>query len=123
MRRPTLLELSQRLARRETTSRALVEESLARIADPTGEGVRTFLTVYADRSRAEADAIDAARAKREALPRFAGVPLAIKDLFDVAGEPTRAGSCATAEAPPATADAEAVALMREPASSSSARPT
>jgi len=112
MPRPTLLELSQRLARRETTSRALVEESLARIADPTGEGARAFLTVYADRSRAEADAVDAARAKGEALPRFAGVPVAIKDLFDVADEPTRAGSRAMAEAPPATADAETVALMR-----------
>jgi aspartyl-tRNA(Asn)/glutamyl-tRNA(Gln) amidotransferase subunit A len=112
MRRATLLELSQRLARRETTSRALVEESLARIADPTGEGARAFLTVYADRSRAEADAIDAARAKGEALPRLAGVPLSIKDLFDVAGEPTRAGSRANAKAPRATADAEAVALMR-----------
>ena len=112
MRRPTLLELSERLARRETTSRALVEESLARIADPTGEGARTFLTVYADRSRAEADAVDAARAKGEALPRFAGVPLAIKDLFDVAGEPTRAGSRAMAGAAPATADADAIALLR-----------
>jgi aspartyl-tRNA(Asn)/glutamyl-tRNA(Gln) amidotransferase subunit A len=111
MRRPTLLELSERLARRETTSRALVEESLARIADPTGEGARTFLTVYADRSRAEADAVDAARAKGEALPRFAGVPLAIKDLFDVAGEPTRAGSRAMAGAAPATADADAIALL------------
>ena len=45
MRRPTLLELSQRLVRRETTSRALVEESLQRIADPTGEGAQAFLTV------------------------------------------------------------------------------
>jgi aspartyl-tRNA(Asn)/glutamyl-tRNA(Gln) amidotransferase subunit A len=80
MRRPTLLELSQRLARRETTSRALVEESFAGIADPAGEGARAFLTAYADRSRAEADAVDAARARGEALP--------------------------------ATADAEAVVLMR-----------
>ena len=112
MRRPTLLELSLRLARGETTSRALIEEFLERIADPTGEGSRAFLTVYADRSRAEADAIDAARAKGEALPRFAGVPLAIKDLFDVAGESTRAGSRAAADAPPPAADAEAVGRMR-----------
>ena len=110
MKRPTLVELSLRLSRRETTSRALVEECLERIADPTGEGPRAFLTVYADRGRAEADAVDAARAKGDALPRFAGIPLAIKDLFDVAGEPTRAGSRAFAEAPPPAADAEAVAL-------------
>src|SRR5574337_1686431 len=113
MRRPTLAEISRRLATGTATSRALIEESLARIADPSGEGARTFLTVYADRARAEADAIDAARENGEALPRFAGIPLAIKDLFDLKGEPTRAGSKALADAPPAEADAEAVALVRE----------
>lgn len=113
MRRPTLAEISRRLASGTTTSRALIEESLARIADPSGEGARTFLTVYADRARAEADAIDAARKNGEALPHFAGIPLAIKDLFDVKGEPTRAGSKALADAPPAEADAEAVALTRK----------
>src|SRR5208282_3876828 len=71
-----------------------------------------FLTVYADRARAEADAVDAARTKGQTLPRFAGIPLSIKDLFDVAGEPTRAGSRALAGAPAAPADADAVALAR-----------
>ncbi len=112
MTQTTLIELSRRLARGETTSRALIEESLARIADPKGEGARAFLTVYADRARKEADFVDAARAKGEALPRFAGVPLSIKDLFDVAGEPTRAGSRALAGAPAAIADADAVARAR-----------
>jgi aspartyl-tRNA(Asn)/glutamyl-tRNA(Gln) amidotransferase subunit A len=74
MTHPTLNELSRRLARGETTSRALVEESLERIADPEGEGARAFLTVYAERARAEADAVDAARTKGAKLPRFAGVP-------------------------------------------------
>jgi aspartyl-tRNA(Asn)/glutamyl-tRNA(Gln) amidotransferase subunit A len=108
----SLIELSRRLAQAETTSRALVEESLARIADPEGEGARAFLTVYAERARAEADAVDAARKKGAALPPFAGVPLSIKDLFDVEGEPTRVGSRALLESPAARADAEAVALAR-----------
>ena len=112
MTQPTLIELSRRLAAGETTSRALIEESLRRIADPKGEGARAFLSVYAERARAEADAIDAARSKGAALPRFAGVPLSIKDLFDVKGEPTRAGSRALAEAPAALVDAEAVRLAR-----------
>ena len=112
MLRPTLIELSHRLASGDTTSRALVEASLGRIADPSGEGARAFLTVYAERARAEADAVDAARKRGEALPRFTGIPLAIKDLFDVEGEPTRAGSKALADAPPATADADVVARVR-----------
>jgi aspartyl-tRNA(Asn)/glutamyl-tRNA(Gln) amidotransferase subunit A len=112
MTQPTLIELSGRLAKRETTSRALIEESLARIADPKGEGARAFLSVHAERACAEADAIDAARSKGVSLPRFAGVPLSIKDLFDVEGEPTRAGSRALAGAPAALADAEAVKLAR-----------
>jgi aspartyl-tRNA(Asn)/glutamyl-tRNA(Gln) amidotransferase subunit A len=112
MTHPTLNELSLRLARGETTSRALIEESLARIADPAGEGARAFLTVYAERARAEADAVDAARTRGEAVPRFAGIPLSIKDLFDVGGEPTRAGSRALAAAPAARADADAAALAR-----------
>src|SRR5580658_7648474 len=108
----TLIELSRRLARGETTSRALIEESLARIADPEGEGARAFLTVYAERARAEADAVNAARKKGATLPPFAGVPLSIKDLFDVEGEPTRVGSRVLADAPPARADAETIALVR-----------
>jgi aspartyl-tRNA(Asn)/glutamyl-tRNA(Gln) amidotransferase subunit A len=108
----TLIELSRRLARGETTSRALIEESLARIGDPEGEGARAFLTVYAERARGEADAVNAARKKGATLPPFAGVPLSIKDLFDVEGEPTRVGSRVLADAPPARADAETIALVR-----------
>jgi aspartyl-tRNA(Asn)/glutamyl-tRNA(Gln) amidotransferase subunit A len=112
MTHPTINEQSQRLIRGETTSRKLIEESLARIADPQYEGERAFLIVYAERARAEADAVDAARGRGQALPRFAGVPLSIKDLFDVEGEATRAGSPALAGAPPAKADAETVAFAR-----------
>ena len=112
MTEPTLIELSRRLADGKTTSRALIETCLARIAETEGEGRRAFLTVYAEQARAEADAIDAARSKGAALPRFAGVPLSIKDLFDVEGEPTRAGSRALAGAPAALADADVVALAR-----------
>jgi len=109
---PTLINISRELAQGETTSRALVEDSLARIADPKGEGARAFLTVYADRALKEANAIDAARAMGDVLPRFAGVPLSIKDLFDLEGEPTRAASRALADAPPKATDAEAVKRVR-----------
>src|SRR5580658_2015445 len=86
-----------------------LELALERIADPKGEGARTCLTVYAQAARAAADAADA----RAALGPLDGVIVSIKDLFDVAGEPTRAGSKILAEeAAPAAADAVVVQRLR-----------
>ena len=93
------------------TSRALIEESLARIGDPDGEGSRTFTKVYADQARAVADAADALRKVGRSPGRYAGVPIVLKDLFDVAGEPTAAGSKVLADAAPAAANAPVVARM------------
>jgi aspartyl-tRNA(Asn)/glutamyl-tRNA(Gln) amidotransferase subunit A len=90
-----------------------LEQALSRIADPKGEGTRACLTVYADQARAAADAADARSARGASLGPLDGTIVSIKDLFDVAGEPTRAGSKILAEeAPPATADAVAVARLR-----------
>lgn len=108
----TLIELQSGLASGRLTSRALVEESLAKIADPSGEGARCFLTVYADSARRQADLVDQARKQGLPLPPFAGVPLSIKDLYDVAGEVTRAGSAGRDGEAPAKVDAEAVRLVR-----------
>jgi len=91
-----------------TTSRDLVEACLARIADPAGEGARAFVKVYADQARASADAMDALRRAGRAPGRYAGVPVSLKDLFDVAGEPTPAASVVLADAPPAKAHAPVV---------------
>ena len=74
-----------------------LEQALIRIADPTGEGRRTCLTVYADQARAAADAADARAARGTPLGPLDGVIVTIKDLFDVAGEVTRAGSKILAE--------------------------
>ena len=104
-------ELAQALAAGTTTSRALVEESLARIADPAGEGGRVFIKVHAAQARATADAMDALRKVGRAPSRYAGIPIALKDLFDVAGEPTPAGSRALADAAPALEDAPVVRHM------------
>jgi aspartyl-tRNA(Asn)/glutamyl-tRNA(Gln) amidotransferase subunit A len=95
-----------------TSSRALVEECLARIADPAGEGARVFLKVHADTARAAADYIDAMRARGAAPSRYAGIPISVKDLFDLAGDVTRAGSVALADAPAATRDAPAIARLK-----------
>ena len=95
-----------------TSSRSLVEECLARIADPAGEGRRVFLKVEAETARANADYIDHLRARGAAPSRFAGIPISVKDLFDVAGDVTMSGSVALRDAPPAAADAVAVARLR-----------
>ena len=104
-------ELAQALAAGQTTGRALVEESLARIADPGGEGARTFIKVHAKQARAMADAMDGLRKVGRAPGPYAGIPIALKDLFDIAGEPTPAGSRVLANAPPATANAPVVQRM------------
>jgi aspartyl-tRNA(Asn)/glutamyl-tRNA(Gln) amidotransferase subunit A len=109
---PTLLTLQRDLDSGHTTARELIEDCLARIEDPAGEGSRAFLTVYGDQARGQADLVDEARRRGLSLPPFAGVPLAIKDLYDVAGETTRCGSRVRDGEPPASRDAEVVAYMR-----------
>ncbi len=93
------------------TARALVEQCLARIADPGGEGARTFTAVHAEQARGAADAMDLLRRAGRAPSRWAGIPISLKDLFDIAGEVTRAGSHALDDAPPATAHAPVVQRM------------
>jgi aspartyl-tRNA(Asn)/glutamyl-tRNA(Gln) amidotransferase subunit A len=110
---PTLLALADALARGECSSRALVQECLGRIEDEAGEGARTFLHVERDAALAQADAIDALRACGAAPSACAGIPVSIKDLFDVAGQITRAGSVALTDRPAATADASSVARLRQ----------
>jgi aspartyl-tRNA(Asn)/glutamyl-tRNA(Gln) amidotransferase subunit A len=88
------------------------EEALARIADPKGEGARACLTVYADAARGAADAADARAKAGISLGVLDGAIVSIKDLFDVAGEPTRAGAKILVNAPPASADAPPVRKLR-----------
>jgi aspartyl-tRNA(Asn)/glutamyl-tRNA(Gln) amidotransferase subunit A len=90
-----------------------LEEALARIADPKGEGRVTCLSVYADSAREEADAADQRARDGRTLGPLDGAILSIKDLFDVAGEPTRAGAKVLADAPFAAADAAVVRRLRE----------
>jgi aspartyl-tRNA(Asn)/glutamyl-tRNA(Gln) amidotransferase subunit A len=108
----TLGSLARDLEAGATTSRRLVEECLARIADPTGEGPRTFLKVHAEAARAAADYHDRLRAQGMTLSPWAGIPVSIKDLFDMAGDVTTAGSQLLRRQPPADTDCAAVARLR-----------
>jgi aspartyl-tRNA(Asn)/glutamyl-tRNA(Gln) amidotransferase subunit A len=107
----TIEEHAQALAAGRISSRALVEQCLARIADPSGEGNRAFIKVHADSARAMADAMDNLRRTGRAPSRYAGIPISLKDLFDIAGEPTPAGSRVLADAPAAAMHAPVVQRM------------
>lgn len=114
MARPgaTLAELAADLAAGRTSSRALTQACLDRIDAPEGEGRKTFLHVDKVAALAQADAMDLLRSSRAAPSPYAGIPISIKDLFDIAGQVTRAGSTALANRPAATQDAAAVARLR-----------
>src|SRR5438876_5999341 len=104
--------IARDLAQGKTTSRELVEAALARIADAGGEGGRAFTKVHAQGALLAADASDRFRKEGVVPSALAGLPVSIKDLFDVAGEVTTAGSKVLRDAPPATDDAVAVARLR-----------
>jgi aspartyl-tRNA(Asn)/glutamyl-tRNA(Gln) amidotransferase subunit A len=106
----TVAFLSAELAAGRTTSRRLVDLALSRCAE--GEGPRTFMKVYREAALAEAEASDRLRALGVVRSPVEGIPISVKDLFDVSGDVTLAGSTALASNPPATADATAVARLR-----------
>lgn len=108
----TLAALADDLETGRTCARKLVEECLARIADPSGEGQRTFIHVDKDAALEAADAMDRLRKAGAAPSRFAGIPVSVKDLFDIRGQVTRAGSRALDDSAPADRDAPAVARLR-----------
>jgi aspartyl-tRNA(Asn)/glutamyl-tRNA(Gln) amidotransferase subunit A len=93
------------------SSRELTEQALA-AATGSSEAQATFLAVHAAAARATANAIDALRAARVPLPPLAGIPISVKDLFDEAGQVTRAGSRVLSGAAPAARDSVVVQRLR-----------
>ncbi|HYE00361.1 MAG TPA: amidase [Alphaproteobacteria bacterium] len=108
---PDLIQLARDLAAGRTTAAAQVAEGLDAVDRAGEEGRRTFVALNRDAALAAAAASDALRRHGVAGP-LAGLTVSIKDLFDVAGEVTAAGSKVLADAPPAAADAPAVARLR-----------
>ncbi len=92
------------------SARAVVDAALERIAARNGV-LNAFTDVTADRARARAYGIDAERAANRPLGPLAGVPFAVKNLFDVAGLPTRAGSAINRERTPAIRDSVLVTRL------------
>jgi AtzE family amidohydrolase len=87
-----------------TSAREVIDAVLATIRT-RDKALNAFTAVTEERARAKAAAIDARRAQGAALGPLAGVPFAVKNLFDVAGLPTLAGSKINREHAAATRDA------------------
>ncbi len=107
----TATEIAQMVQRGEVSADDMARLSLAAIEaiDPR---INAVTDITAERALAEAEAIDAAHARGEPLPPLAGVPYAVKNLYDIEGLPTRAGSRINRERPAATADAALVSRLK-----------
>ena len=106
----TAQEIAQAVASGKMTALAATEAALARIAKHDSV-LNSFTDVTADRARAKARAVDAAIAAGQKVGPLAGVPFAVKNLFDVKGLPTRAGSKINRDLAPASRDATLVERM------------
>jgi aspartyl-tRNA(Asn)/glutamyl-tRNA(Gln) amidotransferase subunit A len=95
-----------------TTIRDKLETILERLAGRAADE-RVFVRLYEDAARAAADAADARQRAGVSLSPLDGTIISIKDLFDVAGETTLAGSVALRDRPPATRDAAIVRRLRQ----------
>src|SRR3984957_10092238 len=109
---PTLATLAADLESGRTNARKLVDDCLARIGDKSGEGARAFVHVDVEAAIEAAKAMDRLREVRAAPSPFAGIPISNKDLFDIKGQVTRAGSRALDDSPPAESDAPVVSRLR-----------
>ena len=106
----TISHVRARIARGETTHERLVGSVLERAELPSADHV--FTKLYAEAALAAARHADQSLAAGVTLGPLAGLPVSIKDLYDVAGEPTLAGSIVCKDEPPASADAVAVSRLR-----------
>ena len=97
-------EISAAFAAGRASAASIVEQAFARIRarDPL---INSFTALTEQRARMRAKALDDARARGETIPPLAGVPFAVKNLFDIAGLPTVAGSKINRDLPPAARDA------------------
>lgn len=103
-------EIAALFARGDVRAREVVEDALSAIRT-RDQTLNAFTDVTAERALQRADALDAERAAGKPLGPLAGVPFAVKNLFDVQGIPTRAGSKINRDQPPAGRDSPLIEKM------------
>ncbi|WMD20955.1 AtzE family amidohydrolase [Achromobacter seleniivolatilans] len=105
-------DIARQVRSGERSATAVLEATLARVRE-RNPGLNCFTAITEARARQEAAAIDARHARGETLPPLAGVPYAVKNLFDITDEVTLAGARVNAANPPALRDARLITHMRE----------
>lgn len=109
----TLWQASQQLQANEAQPDTFTEAALRAASDPQKEDARVFISRYQAQAAQQAkEAKDRWQTKRP-LSAIDGLPISIKDLFDVKGEATTAGSLLLRDAPPATANASVVEKLAQ----------
>ena len=105
----SIVDLAQQLQMGQLTSCELIEQAIS--AAQSSEAV--FIRVDCEGARAEAQRVDHARRNHQNLPYFAGIPISVKDLFDIKGQLTTAGSRVLQGGPAASADATVIDRLRK----------
>jgi aspartyl-tRNA(Asn)/glutamyl-tRNA(Gln) amidotransferase subunit A len=106
------LDIARRIRSGTSSAVSVLAETRALI-EARDPAFNCFTATTFERAEREAAAIDMRRARGESLPPLAGVPYAVKNLFDIAGVTTLAGARVNAENPAASADAQLVARMHD----------
>lgn len=109
---PGALELAAAIRTGEQTARSVIEATLETLSTKD-RVIHSVTHLFSDESCRQADAIDALRKQGKTLPPLAGVPFGVKDLFDIAGHVTTAGSVLLRNNPPAKQDAAVVQRLRQ----------
>ena len=104
-------EILRAVATGQASAREVCDAALTRIEDSDAR-INAFTEKTIQRARVEADAVDARRARGEVLPPLAGLPYAVKNLFDIEGLTTLAGSRINRDLPPASSDAVLVQRLK-----------
>ncbi len=107
-----LSQTAQAVASGQRSAAEVLQACIARI-ESTDARINAFTGTRFEAARAQAARVDAQRARGEPLGPLAGVPFAVKNLFDIAGEVTLAGSKVNRANPPATADAVLVQRLQD----------
>ena len=108
----TLQQIAADLDSGKISSVELTQQMLERAQDPEGQGGKVFTKLFAEQALRAAQASDLLRQAGLSRSVLEGIPISVKDLFDVKGQVTTSGSVVLKHASPATTDSTVVHRLR-----------